>query len=111
VVEKLGFNEVRVKTSSETPAILVLSEVYYPDWKVEVDGRPAEMLRADFILRGVALDGGEHEVVFRYDTSLIRKSAYASATTFGVVTLILIAGSLVAWRDRRSGSSGSSPHV
>jgi hypothetical protein len=111
VVEKLGFNEVRVTTSSDAPAILVLSEVYYPDWKVEVDGRPVEMLRADFILRAVALDGGEHEVVFRYDTSLIKKSAYASATTLGVVTLILIAGSLFAWRDRRSGSSGSRSDV
>ena len=68
VVEELGFNKIRIKTVSRSPTILVLSEVYYPDWKVEVDGRPAEMLRADFILRGVALEGGEHEVVFRYDT-------------------------------------------
>jgi hypothetical protein len=89
------------------PSILVLSEVYYPDWQVEVDGQPAEMLRADFILRGVALEGGEHEVVFRYDTTLIKKSAYASATTLGVVTLILIAGLVFASRGRKGGSTRS----
>jgi hypothetical protein len=111
VVEKLGFNEVKVRTVSPTPSILVLSEVYYPDWKVEVDGRAAEVLRADFILRGVALDGGEHEVVFRYDSSLIKKSAYASASTLGIVTLVLVAGLIFSSRGRKSGRTGSSSNV
>jgi hypothetical protein len=107
VLEELGFNKIRIRTASQLPSILVLSEVYYPDWQVEVDGQPAEMLRADFILRGVALEGGEHEVVFRYDTTLIKKSAYASATTLGVVTLILIAGLVFASRGRKGGSTRS----
>jgi len=37
VVEELGFNKIRIRTVSRLPSILVLSEVYYPDWKVEVD--------------------------------------------------------------------------
>jgi hypothetical protein len=104
-IEKLGFNGIRIKTNSPSPSILVLSEIYYPDWKVEVDGEPAEMLRADYVLRAVALEGGEHEVVFRYDTSLLKKSAYLSAITFGSVTLILIVGLVLTLRGRRIGST------
>jgi hypothetical protein len=111
VVEKLGFNEVRVRTLSPTPSILVLSEVYYPDWKVQVDGRAAEMMRADFLLRGVALEGGEHEVIFRYDTSLIKKSAYASASTLGIVTLVLVVGLIFRSRGRKSGRTGSRSNI
>lgn len=113
-VEELGFNRITIKTFSPTPSILVLSEVYYPDWKATVDGNPVEMLRADFILRGVALNAGEHEVEFRYDTTLIKKSAYASAVTLGIVTLTLIAGLFMTSRSRRgrrSGSASSSPNV
>jgi len=111
VVEKLGFNEIRLRTVSSSPTILVLSEVYYPDWKVEVDGKPAELLRADYILRGVALESGEHDVVFRYDTAIIKKSAYASSVTFGIVTLVLIAGLIFSSRGRRSGSTRSRSDV
>jgi hypothetical protein len=110
-IERLGFNEIRVRTSSNSPAILVLSEVYYPDWKVEVDGTPAKLLRADHILRGVALEGGDHEVVFRYDTAIITKSVYASSITLGVVILILIAGLAVSSRGRSGGSTRHSSDV
>jgi hypothetical protein len=110
-VEELGFNKITIKTKSESPSILVLSEVYYPDWKVEVDGRPAELLRANFILRGVALESGEHEVIFRYDTSLIKKSAYASGAMLGFVTLTLVVGLIIAPRGRGRGSTGSRTDV
>jgi hypothetical protein len=110
-VEDLGFNQIKIKSYSPSPSILVLSEVYYPDWKATVDGRPVEMLRADFILRGVALNPGEHEVVFKYDTTLIKESAYASAGTLGLVTLTLIVGLIMSRRGRRVGSTGNSPNV
>jgi hypothetical protein len=101
----LGFNEIRIRTRSSSPSILVLSEIYYPDWSVEVDGSPSEMLRANYILRGVALEAGDHEVVFRYDLSLLRKSATISATTFGVFALIIVVGLVLTSRGRRVGST------
>jgi NADH:ubiquinone oxidoreductase subunit 6 (subunit J) len=110
-IEKLGFNEIRVKTKADSPSILVLSEVYYPDWRVEVDGKPAELLRANFILRAVALEGGEHDVVFRYDTSLLKKGAYISGTSLGVFVLVLIVGLVFTLRGRRVGSTDRHPDV
>jgi hypothetical protein len=63
------------------------------------------MLRADYILRGVALEAGDHEVVFRYDMSLLRKSASVSASTFGVFALIIVVGLAIKLRGRRVGST------
>lgn len=56
----------RIEVEAEGPGLLVLSEVYDPDWRAEVDGQPAEVVRTDGILRGVYLEEGLHRVVFTY---------------------------------------------
>ncbi|MGE5620121.1 MAG: YfhO family protein [Sphingomonadaceae bacterium] len=62
-----GTNEVVVKASLEQPGFLVLSDSYYPGWKVYVDGREDRLLRANYLLRAVHLEPGDHEVRFVYD--------------------------------------------
>jgi uncharacterized membrane protein YfhO len=36
------------------------------DWRVTVDGAPAKLLRANYLMRGVAVPAGEHRVIFRF---------------------------------------------
>jgi hypothetical protein len=103
-VTSIDFNEVRMRSSAGQPFIAVLSEVYYPDWKATVDGEPLEVMRANHILRAVSLPAGDHEVVFSYDWSLIRRSLLISRATIIGVLLILV-GYFVFWI--RSGKRGS----
>jgi hypothetical protein len=110
-VASYGFNRVTLTAKNEAPALLVLAEVYYPDWKATVDGHPVEVLRANHILRAIALPAGEHDIEFVYDDSLIVKSLVVSATTMGTALVVLL-GYLVAylWKGKR-GSSRRHPHV
>ena len=48
--------------SAAADTVLVGSEVYWPDWRVEIDGRPGRLLRADAIFRAVAVPAGRHQV-------------------------------------------------
>ena len=59
-------DRVDVEVDSAEPGILVLHDLYYPGWLVEVDGRPARMLRADLLFRAVEVSEGRHRVVFTY---------------------------------------------
>jgi hypothetical protein len=59
-------NRVKVQTHSSGNSILVLSENYYPGWRVEVDGKSAELLRVNYALRGVVIPAGDHQVSFVY---------------------------------------------
>ena len=52
-----------------TPAVLLLNDRYDPHWFVFVDGRPMELLRCNFIMRGVYLPPGPHTVEFQYKIS------------------------------------------
>jgi uncharacterized membrane protein YfhO len=55
---------LRVRASA--PALLLLSDTYYPGWEAEVDGAPAPLLRADHTLRAVPVPAGSHAVRFRF---------------------------------------------
>jgi hypothetical protein len=56
----------RVQTVTEKPALLRFSEKHSPGWRASVDGKPATLLRCDYLFQGVHLDPGLHEVVFEY---------------------------------------------
>lgn len=59
-------NRVEVSTHADADGLLLLTDTYYPGWKAEVDGIPADIYRADYAFRAVAVPSGEHRVVFRY---------------------------------------------
>jgi hypothetical protein len=91
----------RIRVEAQGPGLLVLSEVYDPDWRVQVDGRPAQLLRVAGILRGVRMEEGPHQVTFAYWPSGL--TAALVLTVAGVVCLVGLWG--VAWRRSLSNPS------
>ncbi len=87
-----NLNRIVTEVSADKPAIVVLSEIYYPAWKAEVDGKSAKLLRADYALRAVAVPPGKHTVVCKYDDEAFRKGLIIS-----VISLIAAFG-IIAWK-------------
>jgi len=56
--------QVLVETDSPDGGFLVLNDLWQPWWFAEVDGRPAEMLRANVLFRAVAVPPARHTVRF-----------------------------------------------
>ncbi len=88
-------DRVAIDATAGSPALLVLTDTYFPGWVAEVDGVPAEIVRADHAFRGVLLDAGTHRVVFRYEPASVRVGALLSAAGLAVV-LALVVGRRVA---------------
>jgi hypothetical protein len=57
---------VVVEAEADRAGELVLTDLHYPGWKVEVDGEPAELHRVNYLLRGTSLPPGRHRVEFSY---------------------------------------------
>jgi hypothetical protein len=89
-------NTMTVFVDTDGPAILMMSEVAFPGWLARVDGQAVELLRADYLLRGVMVPAGKHHVEMRYA---------APAARIGVIitllTLLAMAGSAIFWRIRK----------
>jgi uncharacterized membrane protein YfhO len=83
--------DIMFDTKAETHSVLLLSDKYDPNWKVTVDGKPAPLLRCNFIMRGVYLTPGAHTIEFQF--KLPNRPFYVSSTAIGI--LILLAGWLV----------------
>ena len=58
--------KVTINTNSPQPALLFLSDNYYPKWKAKVNGKEARILRADYTLRAVPIPAGHSNVEFYY---------------------------------------------
>ncbi len=80
-----GPNRVIIQVKMAQAGYLVLTDTCYPGWQATVDGEPAEILPANHAFRAVALEAGEHTVVFEYAPLSFRVGAWIS----GIAALFL----------------------
>jgi hypothetical protein len=73
-------------------ALLVVSEVHHPMWRATIDGRPADLVVVDDVLRGVAVPAGRHRIVLHTDDTILQ----AGLVTAAVTALALAAAALAA---------------
>jgi hypothetical protein len=82
-----------LKARAESPAVLLLNDKYDPNWRVMVDGRPAPLLRCNFVMRGVQLPAGEHQIEFNFAPALTGLYVSLAALVLGLVMLGYLAAS------------------
>ena len=80
----------RVEVEAEAPgdALLVLGDVYYPGWKASVDGEDVPIERVDYLLRGVRIGPGTHDVEFRYEPASWRIGWVLSLLALVIVAVL-----------------------
>lgn len=81
---------VRVVTQATTPSMLLFNDRWDEHWHATVDGRPAPLLRANYIMRGVALPAGEHMVEFRYTPPVPALKFTLAAIVVCFLTLVAV---------------------
>ncbi len=93
-------NELRYHYQAAGDRLAVFSEIYYPDgWKAQVDGVPAEVLRADWTLRAMALPAGGHDIVIRFEPDSYRIGAGISrASSITLILLLLLSLGGLFWK-------------
>lgn len=84
-------NEIKLRVEADRRSMLMLGETYYPGWTAEVDGLPAYVYRADYVLRGVIVGQGRHEVTFSFKPKSVRDGRIISVMTLIVLSSISIA--------------------
>lgn len=81
---------VEIRAQSLRPALLVLTDATAPGWEALIDGRPAQILVANYAVRAVDVPAGDHRVVFSYRTPLLHTGFALSAGGIAVWVIALI---------------------
>ncbi len=93
-------NKLRYQANTKKDELAVFSEIYYPDgWLISIDGKPAEMVRANYTLRALPIPAGSKTVEFYFDPTSIKVTdgiAYGA-----LLAMLLTAAGALFFRVRR----------
>ncbi|HTD76457.1 MAG TPA: YfhO family protein, partial [Chloroflexota bacterium] len=85
--------EVHIAVEAQRPALLVLTDSYFPGWHASIDGVEAPILPTDVAFRGVLVPPGTHQVTFEY-----APASFSIGLALAAGALIGLAAAL--WRVR-----------
>ena len=64
----LRYHNTDIEIEADAPGggFVVLNDVWHPWWRASVDGKPAEILKANVLFRAVVVPPGKHVVRFTF---------------------------------------------
>lgn len=93
-------NELIYRSSAQNDNLALFSEIYYPaGWRCFIDGKQSDYFRANYVLRGMIVPAGEHEIKYSFEPdSYYIGNKVSLASSF--VLILLLAGSIV-WKLKK----------
>lgn len=81
--------ELRYASNSKAKQLAVFSEIYYPaGWNCYIDGRkPVANLRVNYLLRGVVVPAGKHEIVWKFEPISVQSGNTMATLGSGLLLL------------------------
>jgi hypothetical protein len=97
-------NELVYTSTAHGEMLALFSEIYYPaGWKSYIDGKESTYFRANYVLRGMTIPAGNHEIKFVFEPSSYivgNKISLASSLLF----ILILAGYFLAKMKMKSKS-------
>lgn len=86
-------NKMTYQVSADQKSLVVFSEIYYEGgWHATIDGEPAPLLRANYILRALPVEAGDHTVEFTFVFEAFEKGEKVSLMGSWLVLLLMLGG-------------------
>ncbi len=102
---KFSNNTVDVEVEAAEPSLVVVAQTFYRNWRAEIDGQPARLLRANVAFQAVQVPAGTHQVHFYYRDRVFEIGA--------AISICMWVNSLVSYlalrRREFARSAGGSP--
>jgi len=83
-------NRIRLEVTALQRGVVVLSEASYPGWHVSVNGKPAKIIRLNYLFQGVEVNSGRQQILFEYQPPLFHVYSLISFCSILAIILILL---------------------
>ena len=89
VVEKMP-NKIVYKVFSNDTGFIVFSEAFYKNgWVAKINGEITDHHKVNYLLRGLEVERGEHEIVFTFEPAVVKTGTLLMASS-NILLLILV---------------------
>lgn len=101
-IESYSANRLEYSVEARGKALAVFGEMYYPrGWTATVDGQPAPILRANYLLRAVEVPAGRHTVKFEFRPASFFAGNVISSACSSALLALLAGYAAISLRNRR----------
>lgn len=93
-IELISYEPIHLKyvSDSKQDNVALFSEIYYkPGWKAFIDGKEVEHFRANWVLRGLSIPAGKHDIEFKFEPD-----TYWNLTLLGTIGSFILVGLIIA---------------
>ena len=95
-------DQITISGNTSKEQLAVFSEIHYaPDWKAYIDGKPAEYIRVNYVLRAMVVPAGKHVIEFKNEAPLLHKLnkvAWIGSAIFG---LIIVGAIILHFKNKK----------
>ena len=89
VVEKIP-NKIIYKVFSNDTGFIVFSEAFYKNgWVAKINGEVTDHHKVNYLLRGLEVERGEHEIVFTFEPAVVKTGTLLMASS-NILLMILV---------------------
>ncbi len=83
-------NQLKYVSNNSNEGFAVFSEMYYQNgWKATIDGKEAQILNVNYVLRGLKVPSGKHTIEFKFEPQVVKTgSTIALMSSIGMLLLI-----------------------
>jgi len=84
-------NKIKYKTNNSNASFIVFSEIFYPEgWNLFINGEKKEILRVNYVLRGINLNPGENIIEMNFNPNSYKIGNQVILVSSIILLLILI---------------------
>jgi len=73
---------------------VAFSEVYYPEWEMQIDGKEQPIMKANYVIRAAYLPAGNHDIKMHFVPRIYNKAKPITLTA-NILFILLLIGAIV----------------
>ncbi|MBL4561507.1 MAG: YfhO family protein [Labilibaculum sp.] len=101
-MQKYSPNAISYDYKANSEQLAVFSEMYYqPGWNAYIDGKEAKHFRANYVLRGMRLPAGNHQIEFKFEPKAYVIGEKISLASMILFFLLLVGGLVYSIKNIR----------
>jgi len=104
---RFGTQSADIEIVAEAPSLVVVAQAWYHDWRAEVDGKPARLLRANHAFQAVEIPEGPHRLQLMY-----RDRAFETGAVVSLLALLacFVYAAISSRQGPTPNEDGTDPH-